>query len=502
MTSLAGLLGANVFLTVLGSGALMLTGTWDRLRPASRVAPALLAGFALAAVVLPPLLYIGLSPTPLVLGTITLAVLATGMHVRRRRIGPAFDASGGGLLIAAIAAIAALPFVLRAATEPLTKFDAYADWTLKAKFLYGHGGLVAGAFNTDTLSSFYLPSHREYPLGLPAVEAFDFHLMGGVDARMIHVQFVLLAAAFAGTIWSLLRHRVTVASLAATLLLFGVAPGLHTQVLAAYADVPIACLWAASALAFGLWLIDDGEDRLYLAAILAAGAVATKQEGIVLDSALFAAVALALALRRSTWTARTFGIVAGSVVLTAVPWQWWVRPPPLHDADIAPSAGRMAKQLDTVPTIVHRLGTELVWIKWPGIVVIAVGVAVLLIVRQRDPIAIGYILVLTLSTSGLIVVYWNARIPIAGLLTQSAERVVTAPVLLSVAMLPLLISRWVRSSFDCGRHQRDATTPGSRDAGVPCFSRRPTPKGPTGLRKEVLDRPEGPSQHMPCWSPV
>ena len=263
---------------------------------------------------------------------------------------------------------------------------------------------------------------------------------------MTGVQTCALPISFAGTIWSLLRHRVPVASLAATLLLFGVAPGLHTQLLAAYADVPIACLWAASALALGLWLIDDGEDRLYLGAMLAGGALATKQEGIVLASALFVVVAVALALRRSTRTARRFGLVAAGVALSVVPWQWWVRSHHLHDADIAPSASRMVRQVHTVPAIVHRVGAELVWLRWPGMVVIAVLVSVLLIVRQRDPIAIGYLLVLALSIVGVVVVYWNARIPVGGLLTQSAERVVAAPVLLSVAMLPLLIS----SSFDAG----------------------------------------------------
>ena len=69
-----------------------------------------------------------------------------------------------------------------------------------------------------------------------------------------------------------------------------------------------------------------------------------------------------------------------------------------------------------------------------------------LIVRQKDPIAIGYLLLLALSIFAVVVVYWNARVPIGGLLTQSAERVVAAPVLLSVAMLPLLIS----NSFDAG----------------------------------------------------
>jgi hypothetical protein len=273
------------------------------------------------------------------------------------------------------------------------------------------------------------------------VEAFDFHLMGSADARLIHLQFALLVAAFAGTIWSLTRHRVHPAMLAATLLLLLVAPSLHTEVLAAYADIPIACLWAASALAIGLWLLGDGEDRLLLGALFAAGALATKQEGVVLDGALFAVAAFALLRRRSPRAAQRFGIAAGCVLLTAIPWQLWVRAHHLHDADISPSLGRMARQAHSLPTIVHRLGAELVWLKWPGIVALAVLAALILAARQRDALAGGYLLLLTVSMAGLVVVYWNARIPVAGLLTQSGGRVVTAPVLLSIAALPLLIAR-------------------------------------------------------------
>jgi hypothetical protein len=443
MTGLAGLAAANLVLAALGAGGLMLAGTWDRLRPASRIAPSLLAGFALAAAALPPLIYAGLSPTPLVVGALAVVALAGGL--RRRRPPVDTDASGGGLLVAAAGALITLPLLLRAATEPLTKFDAYADWTLKAKFLYGHGGLVSGAFDTRTLSAYYLPSHREYPIGLPSIEAFDFHLMGGADPLLIHVQFVVLAAAFAGTVWSLLRHRVGALLLVPALLLFAVSPGLHTQILSAYADAPIACLWAAAALAFGLWLLEDGDDRLILGAVLAAGALALKQEGIVLDAALFAVVAAALTLRRSAPAARRFGVAAGCVVLSAVPWQLWVRHHHLHDADIGPSAGRMARQAHTLPEIAHRLGAELLWLRWPGVVALAVLAAGLLLLRQRDPLAAGYLALLALSMAGVAAVYWNARVPIHGLLTQSAQRTVAAPIVLSVAAMPLLVSR-IRSS--------------------------------------------------------
>ena len=294
MRSLVGLLGANALLALLGSGALLATGTWDRLRPWSRIGPALLAGCALAATLLPPLIYAGVSPTPLVVAAITAVMLGVGAVARGRARRAQPEAGGHGLLAAAIVGVLLVPLALRAALEPLVKFDAYANWSLKAKLLYGHGGFVLGGLDERMSSAFYAVSHREYPIGLPALEAFDFHAMGGADAQMIHVQFVLMLAAVMATAWSLLRPHADAALLVGALCLLVAAPSLHTQVLAAYADVPLACCWVAAVLAVGLWLQEGRGDLLLLGGIFAAAALAIKQEGIVLDVALFAVAAAVL----------------------------------------------------------------------------------------------------------------------------------------------------------------------------------------------------------------
>ncbi len=441
MSSLAGLLGANLLLVALGCGVLLATGTWDRLRPASRAGPALLAGFALAATALPPLLYAGLAPTPLVAGALAAAALALGQAMRRRRRRAEPAASGHGLLPAAILALLLLPLTLRAAFEPLAKFDAYSNWTLKAKLLYGHGGLVSGALDPGMWSGLYAVSHREYPLGLPAIEALDFHAMGGADAQLIHLQIVLVLAAFLASAWSFLRPRVRPSLLAAALCLLVAAPSLHTQVLSAYADVPLACLWAMAALALGLWLRDDRGDLLALSAVLAAGALAIKQEGIVLDAALFAVAAVVVVAGGRRGRLARLALAAGAVAATAVPWQLYVRSRHFHDADIAPSAGRSLRQLDQLPEIAHQLGAQLVWVKWPAIVPLATAVAVVLALRRRDRPASAYLLLMTAALAALAVVYLNARVYVPALLERSAERVVLAPVLLSAIALPVLLSR-------------------------------------------------------------
>jgi Dolichyl-phosphate-mannose-protein mannosyltransferase len=441
VSSLAGLLAANLALGVLGCGVLLATGTWDRLRPASRIGPALLAGFALAATALPPLLYAGLSPTPLVAGALAAGALLLGTTLRRRRLRAEPDESGHGLLPAAVLALLLLPLTLRAAVEPLAKFDAYSNWILKAKLLYGHGGLVSGALDPGMWSGLYAVSHREYPLGLPAVEALDFHAMGGADAQAIHLQIVIVVGAFLASAWSFLRPGVHPALLTAALCLPVAAPSLHTQVLSGYADVPMACLWAMAALMLGLWLRHGRGDLLALSGVLAAGALSVKQEGIVLDAALVVVAAgLLLAEGRRALLGR-LALTAGAVAATAVPWQLYVRARHFSDADIAPSAGRSVRQLGQLPEIGHQLGAQLVWVKWPAIVPLAAAVAVLLALRRRDRAASAYLLLMTAALAALAFVYLNARVYVPALLERSAERVVLAPVLLSAIALPMLLSR-------------------------------------------------------------
>jgi hypothetical protein len=163
----------------------------------------------------------------------------------------------------------------------------------------------------------------------------------------------------------------------------------------------------------------------------------------VLDASLFA-IALAYGVTRSRRNVPSLALAVGVIVVTALPWQIRVHALGLHDADIAPSGARMARQAGSLPTIVHRLAGELVGARWPAIVPLAVAVALWLAWARRDRLALGFLGVLTTATIGLAVIYWNARIPVPGLLVQSAERVVTGPVFLAVVTLPLLLDRLAR----------------------------------------------------------
>jgi hypothetical protein len=130
-----------------------------------------------------------------------------------------------------------------------------------------------------------------------------------------------------------------------------------------------------------------------------------------------------------------------ATLATAIPWQLEVHAHHLHDPDIDPSLSRMGRQAATLPGIVHRLGEELVGLRWPGILPLALLVALVLVVARRDRLALAYLVLLAGSSAAIATIYWNARIAVGPLLTESAERVVTAPVFLTALALPLLFER-------------------------------------------------------------
>ncbi len=469
MSWLVGLTALDVLLATLGAGILMACGAWARLPPASRVGPAMLAGLAAAATLLGPLLYLGVSPTPLTAGCLALLSLGGGLALRGRSARPPRAPSGGGLVATLAVGLLAAPLAARALVEPLVKLDAYSDWSLKARLLYGHGGLLLGALDGRLLGAPYASSHREYPLGLPALEALSFHAAGETGARVVHAQMLVLLAAFAATLWSLLRPHVDPLLLGCCLCLLVVAPGLHTQLLAGYADVPVACLWAAASLALVLWLVAGGSDHLLLAGVFAAGALALKQEGLLFDVALLLPVAGALAVARDARRLLGLAAVAGGLVLSALPWRIFAHVHDLHDADIAPGPRRMANQAGELPAITRRLVAELVWTRWPGIVPLAVLCALVLLSRRATRLlGAVFLLVLAAGFLGLASVYWNARVGIPGLLDTSAERVVVAPILAAAAFLPLLLARLRPNS---SHRERGWTAPPGRGARpLRCFA--------------------------------
>src|SRR5262249_30278236 len=71
--------------------------------------------------------------------------------------------------------------------QPLWAYDAWAQWTPKAKSIVLFGGLDKRYFELSAPNS-------DYPLLVPAVEAVDFRFMGDFGTQVLHLQFFFLVA--------------------------------------------------------------------------------------------------------------------------------------------------------------------------------------------------------------------------------------------------------------------------------------------------------------------
>src|SRR5207247_2173289 len=189
-----GLLGialALLGLLPLGAGVLLLT------RTPFRVGLAVFTGIAAAMVLLPPLVYLGLAPSIPVVLALGVAALAAGMLFGRRVRERARIEPLPFLVLAA-------PLVLlaaRGAQKPVDQYDAFANWTLKAKLLYFDRSFAS--------ASIAPPVHREYPLGLPSLEAYVLHAVGSANVRVAHALFVLFLCVLPPAAWRELRPHVS-----------------------------------------------------------------------------------------------------------------------------------------------------------------------------------------------------------------------------------------------------------------------------------------------------
>ena len=452
MTHVAGALVALLTFFPLGAGVLLLAGAWQLARGVLRVGLALFAGLATGAAALPPLLYIGLSPSipvVLILGTL---VLAAGVVVDRRRTSPgevteAVSIDPLGLLVTAV------PLLLLAADRVRTRItthDAWANWMLKAKLLYYDGGTFLGAldhraFGVDAVAS---PGHREYPLGVPAITAVVMHGSSGnvQDAALI---YVALLGGFALVMWTVLRPRVPRWPLLAGLTLVLWLPVSRAVALYATGDLPVGVFFVAAVLLFGLWLAEETPGALPLAALCGAAALASKRDALA-DCAVLALFALVETFRmRRPDLARRMGIALALMFLSIVPWRLWVSVHHLRNQDVSFGSKHLTTNLHHAGYIAGRLVHQFFERNYAFVVPIAAVVAAIAFARgpsRRLPAAFAVFGLGLFAV--LIVVYVNATVNLVALLRQSAGRTIYPLSLLAASILPLLLVQALRLEAD------------------------------------------------------
>ncbi len=450
---LFGLAAANLCFLAAGAGISRALGLWRsprELLPA--LAPAYLAGVAACGIAAEWALVAGLDLArwQVVAGCAVLA--ATGLRPRPGEplLPPARLGARAVVALQAAVVLVVVMLLADAAFRPLAEQDAWAMWTMKAKAITLLGGLDARVFAGVP----YHHVHLDYPLLVPSVEAIGFRFMGAIDTQVIHLQGALLVAALLLALPRMLAGRVPATVAWASVLLIGVSPSLVYQAGAGLADAPLAVFFAMAAVCAWRWLTEGRRELLVLTALFAAAVVATKREGAPFVVALVVVLVVAAGRGR-----RGRALGAGLAALaTAIPWQLW-----LHANGVDTSNGEIpyAKVVDP-SYLAGRLGriptgaASLVWhavepSAWL-VVVPAAAVAFVLAVRGGERRAAVFTAALScLVILSVVWAYWVGRPSLHYYLDHSARRVVTTPVVLLGAFLPVLCAAAGRSSREASR---------------------------------------------------
>lgn len=216
-----------------------------------------------------------------------------------------------------------------ASALPVSGWDAWAIWFLKAKVFFIEGSVSAG-FLTDPSFGY---SHPDYPLMVPLAVSWIYTVIGGADdsvARIVYpLQYAALLAVFYHFVKTVAGARVgllftALLSLTPILVMHGTGlavkvGGLYTGDYAGYADLALSAYFMASGVFIYLYL-RDGKPAQFLCAVLFLSIGAwTKNEGLT-----FAIVGLLVLWVGSLRAGKKAGyLIAASIAIFALfvgPW--------------------------------------------------------------------------------------------------------------------------------------------------------------------------------------
>jgi len=322
------------------------------------------------------------------------------------------------------------------AIAPLNRYDAWAIWAIKGHALYDFGWADPIVF----ASAQYRFANLDYPLLLPALEAVDFHAMGAFDTRVLHLQLLLFLVAALLALAALLRDLVPAFLLWPSLLAFALAPAIFDQLLTAYADVPLALIFAVGVAAAGRWLVTNERWSLAVAALCFAGALLTKNEGSLFVLAAFLGLVVA---ERARW--RALAIAAAADLAVLLPWRAYVR---IHDItsinyslsdsfDIDHISGR----LGVFRIAFQTLGAEMIDpLKWGLLVPLFALLVIAGLATGLRALPLFAIVLTLVSWLALSWIYVISHFEYSSYLDSTKERVIASLVLAGAALTPLLLT--------------------------------------------------------------
>jgi hypothetical protein len=335
-------------------------------------------------------------------------------------------------VVGAVAGLIALlvEYARAFAVAPLDRYDAWAIWALKGHALYAFGWADPTVF----AGSEYRFANLDYPLLLPSLEGIDFRAMGAFDTRLLHLQFLLLLVAALAALGTILAGRVHPLLLWGTLGALALAPAVFDQLLTAYADLPLALVFAVGVAAAGRWLVTDERWALAVATLCFAAALLMKNEGTLFVAAAFAGL-FAAAWRR--WRLLTIAVAVD--VLLLLPWKLYVRIHDLQDINYRLGDSFHPHHLGVGPIAFRTLGRELADPKqWGLLAPIFLVLVVVAAVRGSRALALFAGVTTLLAWLGLSWIYVISHFEYSAYLDSTKSRVVASIALAAAALIPLL----------------------------------------------------------------
>lgn len=380
-----------------------------------------------------------IAPPLLVLAVVGLFKLAHAGHPGRP----------SAATLAGVAGAAVASWVAAAASGMIVgQNDEYAIWALKGRALALAGSLDLRLFAGPRA---YWYAHLDYPLLVPGLVAWSDGWAGRVADGPAHVQPVLvLGALLAVVAWAVARMAGTMAAAVAVILVVTV-HGLAATAILLYADAPVVSFAAATALFLAVW--QDGRERAVIVAATAtaAGALLSKNEGLLFVLAVFVAAGLVARGGR-----RRLAAALGIAFVAWAPWFAFVRAHGLHDADLdfgALGPSRFASHVGRLHVIVRGLAHYWPGFGWTGVgIFLAATAAAVLAGRAR--LAAQWWITIVAALVGLTLTYWISALGLAGLIGASAPRVELFPAVTLAIGCPLLAGAAVRA----GSMRREATS--------------------------------------------
>jgi len=454
----AELLAANALMFVTGAGILPWLGvarSWRTL--VARIGLAYFCGIVATGIVAAHLALVHVG-----VGWVGLLVLAavsamSGAWHLRGSERPAWRRPHAVGLVGIAALTALLVEYGRAfAVAPLNRYDAWAIWALKGHALYSFGWADPAVFAGHA----YRFANLDYPLLLPSLEAIDYRAMGAFDTRVVLLQFLLLLVAVLAALATVLRDRVPDLLLWPALLALTLAPALFDQLLTAYADLPLALTFAVALTAAARWVLTNERWALAVAALAFAGALLTKNEGLLFVVAAYAGL-LAAAFRR--WRPVALAAVADGLLL--LPWRLYTAAHGLHNKDfnLADSfdVHHISSRLGVGPIAFRTLGGQMLDpFQWGLLAPLFAALVVVALLSGRRELAVYGAVWAALSWLGLSWIYVISHNEYSVYLDSSKARVVTSLVVGAAALTPLLAAEaWATARARALPHAAGARTP-------------------------------------------